>query len=333
LADLSRGRIRTFWVGANNAQDSAGIIQGLGTFGEVILFESRPGKREQMWPFGPDGERARRENSRQLLLQVRRSLARGPLHAVIGQMWAHSVDPATLQEIRDIGVPVVNISMDDRHAFHGTKNSGRWSGTAGLIGSIDLACTSARECCTWYAVEGCPAIYLPEGSDAELFKPLAGPKQYDVCFVGGCYGVRQKIVKGIEAAGVKVAAFGNGWPSGAIATGQIPELFARSLIVLGVGTIGHCTDFYALKMRDFDGPMSGSLYLTHHNPDLEEHFVVGKEIETYRTIEECVGKIEYYRENPDEASRIGLAGRRRAEKEHTWEKRFEMVFRTIGLLG
>lgn len=332
IETIPKGKLRIFWVGADYAQDSSGIIQGLRKFGEVILFEGSPGKYEQIWPKGADIKIAREENSRQLITQIDQASKRGPIHIVIGQMWPHVIAPEALQSIRDKGMVVVNIAMDDRHVFKGRKVNGVLSGTSRLIPVIDLACTAAKECCLWYQIEGCPSIYLPEASDPEFFKPLSISKLYDVCFVGANYGIRTEIVKAIEKQGIKVTCFGRGWPNGFIETKKIPELFAQSRIALGVGTIGHCTDFYSLKMRDFDGPMSGSLYLTHHNADLEELFIVGKELETYRTPEECAKKVRYYIDHQSEANVIGRAGRARAEKEHTWEKRFEKVFKTIGLL-
>ncbi len=330
---LFKDKLCILWVGTSYDQDSAGIIQGLKKFGEVILFESQPGLYEQVRPTGYNYRKIRQENSQRLLLQVKESLEQGALHVVIGQMRAHAIEPRVLQIIREMGIIVVNISMDDRHAFQSQKIDGRWSGPKGLIGSIDLTCTAAEECCLWYLVDNCPVIYLPEASDPQLFKPLAGPKLYDVCFVGTNYGIRNEVVTVLQKAGVKVAAFGKGWPNRRISTAEIPELFARSRIILGVGTIGHCKDFYALKMRDFDGPMSGSLYITHHNPDLEELFVIGKEIETYRTAKECVEKVLYYLRNPEKAESIGSAGRIRAERDHTWEKRFDKVLRTIGVIN
>jgi spore maturation protein CgeB len=333
VSPVPKGNLRLFWVCANYDQDSSGIIQGLQKLGEVILFESRPIKYEQIWPEGSELKTARQENSQRILAQVKESLKIGPVHAVIGQMWAHTIDPDVLNKLQEMGLIVVNISMDDRHAFRGRRVNGKWTGTAGLIGSIDLACTAAKECCLWYLAEGCPSIYLPEASDPELFKPLNKHKLYDVSFVGKAYGIRSKIVKAIEKTGVHVKCFGSGWPNGIISTYKMPELFARSRIVLGIGTISHCTDFYALKMRDFDGPMSGSLYITHDNPDLYDSYEVNKEIITYGTPDECAEKIRYYLANADEREKIAKAGRLRAEKEHTWEKRFEKVFRTLELIS
>lgn len=324
-----KGKLRILYIGTAAGQDFGGIIQGLQKYGEVILFECEPGRYGQH-PAVVTKDRAE-NNGNQLIKMVQDAQKKAPFHIVIGQMWASTMAPDALQKVRQLGVPVVNISMDDRHAFRGKRINGNWSGTAGLIGSIDLACTAAKECCLWYAVEGYPAIFFPEASDPELYQPVSAPKRYDVSFVGANYGVRAKIVKAIERRGISVVCYGSEWPNGRIDIKELPELFARSRIVLGVGTIGHCANFYSLKMRDFDGPMSGSLYITHDNPDLYDLFDIGKEIVVYRTPEECAGKVVYYLNHTDEADAIGLAGRARAKSEHTWEKRFDKMLKVIGL--
>lgn len=330
LKPVPKGKLKILYVGTIAGQDFGGIIQGLQKFGEVIFFECEPGRYGQH-PAVVTKDTAE-NNGNRLVKMLQDARKKAPIDIVIGQMWASTMAPDALQKVREHGIPVVNIAMDDRHAFRGKWVNGNWSGTAGLIGSIDLACTAAKECCLWYQVEGFPSIYLPEASDPELYKPLPGPKRYDVCFVGANYGIRSKIVKAIEKRGVDVTCYGNGWPNGRIDVERIPKLFSRSRIILGVGTIGHCTDFYALKMRDFDGPMSGGLYVTHDNPDLYNLFEIGKEIVTYHTPEECADKISYYLNHSNECEIIAEAGRKRAVKEHTWERRFEKIFQVIGLI-
>ncbi len=160
-----------------------------------------------------------------------------------------------------------------------------------------------------------------------------GDKEHEVVFVGMNYGIRSDIIAAIEKAGIKTTCYGDGWPNGRIDLQDIPGLFAGSRIVLGIGTIGNCSDFYALKMRDFDGPMSGSLYVTHDNPDLYDFFEVGKEIVTFRSRKDLAEKLGYYLKHVDEAEEIAIAGRRRAEREHTWELRFDKLLRFCGLLA
>lgn len=327
---LLKGNLRIFYIGAVPEQDYGGIIQGLQKFAQVIPFECEPGRYGQM-PRISTKDRPKK-NGQRLLEMVRKSNKDGLVNVVIGQMWAHSMDPLSLRSVQEMGIITVNISMDDRHTFQERQKAGHWLGTSGLIGSIDLACTAAKECCLWYQIEGCPSIYLPEGSDPEIYRPGSDSKLYDVCFVGANYGIRSRIVKAIEKRGIKVTCYGVGWPNGLIDVKKLPNLFARSRIILGVGTIGHCTDFYSLKMRDFDGPMSGSLYITHNNPDLSDLYEIGKEIVTYRQPEECADKVVYYLHHPKEAISIGRAGRIQAEREHTWEKRFEKILTFLGIL-
>lgn len=328
---IRKGDYRILYVGTDFEQDYGGIIQGLEKFGVVIPYKQSNGDYGQYLP-REDKKSAWRQNGAQILNIVHESLKSGQIHIIIGQMWRKTMDPSALKEIKNMGIPVVNISMDDRHVFKGKKINNQWSGTSGLIGAIDLACTAAKECCLWYEVEGCPSIYLPEASDPELYYPMPGNKKYDVCFIGANYGIRKKIVQAIQKRGINIICYGKGWPNGRIDVKDIPELFAKSKILLGVGTIGHCTDFYALKMRDFDGPMSGSMYITHDNPDLYELYDVGKEIVTYKTPEECAEKIDYYLRHDEEREKIAKAGRLRAEKNHTWEQRFEKIFRTLGII-
>lgn len=321
-----------FFLGTDEFQDRSGTVQALEKLGKLTVYKQASGT----YGLGYSGTHMDRVkiNTERLWAMVQQLDMHGETpDMIIGQMWGSLIDGSVLRKIKaTFNTLILNIAMDDRHQYSGRKFNGGWSGTYELIPHIDLALTAAPECVEWYMKEGCPAMYFPEASDPDIFHPMPElSKTEDVSFVGGCYGIRKRIVEAIQAAGINVAAYGNGWSNGRIPIEDVPKLFARSRIVLGVGTIGHCTDFFSLKMRDFDVPMSGSLYLTHHNPDLEKLFVIGTEIDTYHTPKECIEKVRYFLTYPDEAIAIGRAGRLRAEKEHTWEKRFKRLFNLLGL--
>jgi spore maturation protein CgeB len=101
---------------------------------------------------------------------------------------------------------------------------------------------------------------------------------------------------------------------------------------LGVGGIGHCDDVYTLKLRDFDAPMSGALYLTHRNPDLTKLYKEGEEIECYVHPSEALRKISFYLKNPLQLECLANAGYQRALKEHTWNQRLLRTFVQLGLV-
>lgn len=325
---LSRaGQPRLFFLGTDELQDRSGILQALERMGPLQYFTRNDGSYGQNYP-GTEEQR-RKTNSRRLqALFADFEKTKWIPEILIAQTWAGYIDPKVLQDIKTrYGTFMINIGMDDRHQYWGRKVDGEWWGTRGLIPYIDLALTAAPECVEWYEKEGCPALFFPEASDPDMFHPMPElPKIYDVCFVGGRYGVREKIVNALRSAGVSVTAYGFGWEAGRLETNDVPPLFAQSKIVLGVGTIGHCEDFYALKMRDFDGPMSGSCYVTHDNPDLRLVYKVGEEIVTYRSVDDCIDKVRWYLSHEDERERVAQAGRARALADHTWEKRFRDLF-------
>lgn len=78
--------------------------------------------------------------------------------------------------------------------------------------------------------------------------------------------------------------------------------------------------------------MSGGRYLTQDNPELSLVYEVGKEILAQENEKDCAEKIKWLLANPEQAAKIREAGRKRALKDYTWEKRFEKVFRLSGIM-
>jgi spore maturation protein CgeB len=87
-----------------------------------------------------------------------------------------------------------------------------------------------------------------------------------------------------------------------------------------------------LKGRDFEIPMSGGFYLTEYHPELEKVYSLGTEIVTYKGFDDLVEKVRYFLSNPEKAEEIRKRGYERARREHTWEMRFEKIFRLLGLI-
>jgi hypothetical protein len=319
--------LRIFFVGTDEQQDKSGFLQALERLGEVRCFIREDGSWGQN---DPGSYKQRRErNTRRLEQLFAENASKDWIPQVlIAQTWGCLIEPSCFSRLRDrYGVFIVNVAMDDRHQYWGSKVEGAWGGTVSLIPHIDLTLTAASEAVGWYRKEGGVAFYFPEASDPEIFHPMPClPKIHDVSFVGVRYGIREKIVEALRANGITVSAYGNGWENGRIPTGDVPRLFAQSKIVLGVGTIGHCDDFFALKLRDFDAPMSGSFYLTHHNPDLAGLYDLGTEIVTYRDIDDCLDHVHRLLSNEILRESIARAGRARALRDHTWDNRFRDVF-------
>ena len=329
------GDLRVFWIGTNKAQDDSGFLQALGRLARVTAFRNANGGygvwsgegSSTLWDI-------RASNDKELLSQLSELHEREGVDLLLGQMWAGRISKETLIRVQMMGIPVVNIAMDDRLPTHWRRYKGVLMGSIGLFPGIDLVLTTAPETCSWYGTAGCPAIYWPLASDPELFSPgIEGARDIDVLFIGNRYGVRGEIVENLGRLGINVSCYGDGWLNGYVNADESAALYRRARIVLGVGTVGHCHDVYTLKLRDFDAVMSSALYLTSRNPDLCALFDEGREIECYKDSAEAARKIHYYLEQSSERIRIGAAGRAKALSLHSWEFRLTSTFREIGLLN
>ena len=113
------------------------------------------------------------------------------------------------------------------------------------------------------------------------------------------------------------------------------RMFSRSRVSLGFATAGHShlgdRRLTHLRLREFEAPMSGALYLTEDQPELAEYFEPGKEVLTYTDRDDLLEKVRYVLGHPEHAERIRRAGLERARREHTWQHRFGQLFAALGL--
>ena len=111
--------------------------------------------------------------------------------------------------------------------------------------------------------------------------------------------------------------------------------FSQSRLSLGFATAGesHLSGrrLRHLRLREFEAPMSGALYLTEDQPELAEYFEPGREVLTYTDRFDLLDKARYYLAHDEAAERIRRAGLRRARAEHTWQHRFGELFTALGL--
>jgi spore maturation protein CgeB len=136
----------------------------------------------------------------------------------------------------------------------------------------------------------------------------------------------------LQTHGIRVEAYGYGWPNGPLSTQEMVKMYSRSKINLGFGGVAGHKDTYCLKGRDFEVPMSGGLYLTEYHPELEKFFEVGQEIVTYSDFDDLIAKIRWLLANPEKQDAIRQRAFERSHQEHSWEQRFEKVFNLMGLV-
>jgi hypothetical protein len=257
---------------------------------------------------------------------------REPVDVFVGYLSGWQVAPETIEAIGQMGIVTFGFHWDDKMSFRGQWAGGQWSGPAAVASAYDLNLTNSPDSIPKYEAEGGLAIFWPEAANPEHFKPMDLPFEYDVSFIGACYGYRPIVIEYLRHKGIKVETFGPGWPNGPVSEKEMVEIYSRSRINLGFGGIGYSMKEQCLKGRDFEVPMCGGLYLTSENPDLHLVYDVGREIVTYRTKEDCLKMVHYFIDHPEEAMAIRRAARFKCLQEHTWEKRFDLVFKLADIL-
>lgn len=114
----------------------------------------------------------------------------------------------------------------------------------------------------------------------------------------------------------------------------LAALFRNSAINIGITRLEpgrRRSARYQVKVRDFEVPLAGGFYLVEDMPEHREFFDVGKEVVTWASAEDLIEKIRYYLAHESERLAIAAAGQRRALAEHTWARRFRILFASLGL--
>jgi len=274
----------------------------------------------------------RKEMNRTLVERVERWIKEDSTDVIFTYISGEQVSPDTIASLSTVGVPTINLALNDKEHFVGRRRNGQAMGSRDICRYFDLCWTSTEDALKKYCVEGALPIYLPEGANPEIHKPHDLEKTMDVSFVGQCYGNRPGIIQKLLSEGIQVEAYGYGWPKGALSTEEMVRMYSRSRINLGFGGVADHRATYNLKGRDFEIPMSGGLYLTEYNPELERFYEIGNEIVTWIDFGDLVQKIRHLLSHPEEAEAIRKKGFQRARAEHTWEMRFEKIFKLIGLI-
>lgn len=267
----------------------------------------------------------------ELLQRVTAAHQKQPLDLFFSYLSGRWIFPTTIPQINQLGIITINIGFDDKIKFYGFREQTGFSGNAEIAPGYDLniTCQTASDVQQFTSV-GARSIFLPPGGNPSAFSPSEMEKDIPVSFIGQCYGVRPRLIEWMQNQGIPIQTFGKGWPSGEIPLEKMKEIYSRSLINLGFGFIGDSLQLTGLKGRDFEVPLTGNLYLTTYNQELETCLRPGHEMDCYCNPNECFNKIRYYIANPSLAAAIGRAGRERCLREHTWTQRFRDILAILG---
>ena len=77
----------------------------------------------------------------------------------------------------------------------------------------------------------------------------------------------------------------------------------------------------AVNQRVFDVPSCSQFLLTDYAEQLEDLFVVGKEVVCYRNVDEIEDLVSYYSRHDEQRRKIASNGYKRVIKDHTYVAR------------
>ena len=104
---------------------------------------------------------------------------------------------------------------------------------------------------------------------------------------------------------------------------QMPLVFAGSKINLNMSL---CSIHSGIPLRVLDIMACGGFVLTNFQTEIAEYFREGEEIATFRSLEECIEKIQYYLQNEAEREAIAEAGKRKVRETFSYRNGLEKLF-------
>ena len=199
-----------------------------------------------------------------------------------------------------------------------------------------------------------------------VYKPYPVLKTYTASFLGQPYGDRPRLIAALTKAGIPVTCYGPGWPAGRVWGEEMVKKFSASKINLNFAKssgrdwkglakvfLNKTAGCYRLnpisswldelrsyrdrvvikqiKTRNFEVPGSGGFLLTDAADNVDEYYTDGKEIVIFKNISDLIEKARYYASHDAEREAIAKAGYERTLREHTYEKRFDDIFKAAGM--
>jgi spore maturation protein CgeB len=243
----------------------------------------------------------------------------------------------SLVTLRSQKIPLVSWWVDDPFRFS------MWLRNFELF---DVVFAFDKECVANLKERGLKhVIYLPCACDQTTFSPQSlDPSDYPllnctVGFVAVYYPERAALLS--QMKGLDLGLWGSGWeaapefdalPSGTWRGPRITAANAAKVYNLAkiCPNVHHSqTRIGGINTRTFEILAAGGFELVDNVPGLEEHFEVGREIVAYSSPDQFHELTEYYLSHPSERAAIMERGRSRVLRDHTYEKRLEVILKTL----
>ena len=106
----------------------------------------------------------------------------------------------------------------------------------------------------------------------------------------------------------------------------MPKVFQASKINLNM-TIRPIETGLSLRVWDILG--CGGFLLTNYQSEIPDYFEIGRDLETYESMEELEQKIQYYLTHEEERLEIAINGYEKVARHHTYEIRLAQMLKIL----
>lgn len=238
-----------------------------------------------------------------------------------------SLEPEAIDQLRDKGAARwVNWFPDSPHLLELSLRIGR---------AYDRCFIFDTSMVDRHRAIGRTADYLAEGFDPGYHRPLpdASWDREPIAFVGTREPLRARALESVRDLGL--ATWGPGWPRGPLFGDDFIRAFSNADVALNVHQFfGEAPDHgrygTGANRRVFELAGIGTVQLCDAKADLERHFATGREIVSFRSLEELREQAQWLLGAPEDRHQIAARARERALAEHTWSHRLEELL-TVAL--
>lgn len=193
-----------------------------------------------------------------------------------------------------------------------------------FLSSYDLILSSFPHFVTRFRKLGIKSEYFKIGFEATILPKLKKmKKQYPITFVGGFS--RHHNNETVFAVATDVWGYGR-VPESSKYHGEAWGIDMYNILHNSKITLNRHIDAaenHANNMRLYEATGVGTMLITDDKDDLDKIFVLGKEVETYKSKDELLDKVKYYLFHDKEREKIAKAGQKRTLLDHTYKKRME----------
>jgi spore maturation protein CgeB len=244
-------------------------------------------------------------------------------------LFTDEIEFDTIRRLTDAGIKTYNWFADDHWRFD--KFSRRFAPAFSLVSTTDHASVAK------YAAIGVENVVLTQWAcNRYLYDRRDVPLRYDLTFVGQKYGERPKIIKSLRRAGLDVRCWGHGWDTGRLSHDEMVEVFSASRINLNISgsftgrILRRRPAVSQIKARPFEVAGSGGFALTD-SPQIVDYLEADREIGLFTDTADLIERARDWLEREDDRAAAANAAYERVRAEHTYDHRFQEIFRRAGL--